>query len=164
MKRMTVSAVTFLLALLVLTPAARAAAASYTFTTIGYPDPTDQYIDGRGINDSGTVCGYYADSSGNHHGFVRSADGSKFTKFDVQLTGVKVTYTRAYGINNNDDVVGTNVDSVGAHGFVRSVNGSKVTYTPVDVTLLGAEAGQTYAYGINDKGDIAGYYEDSTTN
>ncbi|HEV2716193.1 MAG TPA: hypothetical protein VGU64_13085, partial [Terriglobales bacterium] len=45
------------------------------------PNDTVGFTEGRGINNSRTVCGDYATSDGNTHGFFLS--GGTFTEYDV---------------------------------------------------------------------------------
>src|SRR5947207_5831409 len=45
------------------------------------PNDTVGFTEGRGINNPGTVCGDYATSDGNSHGFFLS--GGTFTEYDV---------------------------------------------------------------------------------
>ena len=45
------------------------------------PNDTVGFTEGRGINNSRTVCGDYATSDGNIHGFFLS--GGTFTEYDI---------------------------------------------------------------------------------
>src|SRR6516162_5694557 len=45
------------------------------------PNDTVGFTQARGINNSGTVCGDYASSEGNEHGFFMS--GGTFTEYDI---------------------------------------------------------------------------------
>ena len=45
------------------------------------PNDTAGFTEGRGINNSGTVCGDYVGSDGNFHGFFLS--GGTFTEYDI---------------------------------------------------------------------------------
>src|SRR5207244_7467371 len=47
------------------------------------PNDTVGFTEGRGINNSGTVCGDYASPDGNNHGFFLS--GGTFTEYDVPV-------------------------------------------------------------------------------
>ena len=67
-----------------------------------------------------------------------------FTQIDVP----GATVTNAFGINNAGQIVGTFLNSTGAHGFLDT--GGR--FTQIDVP--GATA--TNAYGINDNGEIVG--------
>jgi hypothetical protein len=69
-----------------------------------------------GINNEGAITGYYEDSSGVAHGFVRSAKGSS-ASFDVPGS----TGTFPGSINRDGTVTGWYTDTDGNyHGFVRS--------------------------------------------
>lgn len=103
-----------------------------------------------GINDWDQVTGYYVDSSGTPHGFLK--DGSKYTTLDVP----GALATLAYGINNLTVVTGLYLDaSDNPHGYFWS-HGQFVT---VDASIPGA-VGSLW-YGSNDQGDLAGYFEDT---
>ncbi|MGA2402144.1 MAG: carboxypeptidase regulatory-like domain-containing protein [Syntrophobacteraceae bacterium] len=155
MKRIKVSAVTFLFALLALTPAVRAQCSAYTFQSFDFPHSNTVSVmgtKGQGVNDSGEVTGLYWNDNGDTHGFVRSARG-KFTSFDCSSPGQQAT--SAYGINNNGQVSGSYVDADdNLHGFVRSADGSH--FTTFD-TSAGPYT-YTNAFGINKNGEVAGWY------
>ena len=73
----------YLLAALCLA-AATVAAPAQTFTVLNEPDAGDAASQGTMatcINTAGTIAGIYIDSSGNEHGFVRSAAGD-YTTFN----------------------------------------------------------------------------------
>jgi probable HAF family extracellular repeat protein len=102
------------------------------------------------INDEGVVDGYYEDSEGNYHGFLKR--GSTITSFDVP--GADATF--AYGINDLGDVVGPyNVGQV-PNGYILH-EGNFVT-----VNVPGAAA--TALDGINNLGQIVGTYNDTAGN
>jgi hypothetical protein len=66
-----------------------------------------------GINDRGSISGFYIDSAGKNHGFLL-AKGT-FTTLDFP----GATLTQAFGLNNEDDVVGAYMDAAGlTHGFI----------------------------------------------
>ena len=81
------------------------------FTKFTVPGSTSTF--GAGINDAGTLVGYFNDSAGQH-GFVDM--GGRFTTLDAPGAGLG---TRAAGINNSGTVVGyfDDINAV-AHGFV----------------------------------------------
>src|SRR5437016_12149376 len=58
------------------------------------PNDTVGFTEGRGINNSRTVCGDYATSDGNLHGFFLS--GGTFTEYDVP----GAVFTAVLGINS----------------------------------------------------------------
>jgi hypothetical protein len=106
----------------------------YTFTT--------------GINDAGTITGYYAPEFGSQdHGFVRDASGA-ITTFDV--AGSLQTFPRA--INAAGAVVGNYLDdNDGNHGFLRDPSG---TITTID----DPESRGPNPWSINGKGTMVGVF------
>lgn len=109
----------------------------------------------HGINAPGQIVGRYIDSTGNHHGFLRSADGTTFTTIDPNITGFSnITKIAARSINARGEIVGSFVDSSGtSHGFFRSMGG---TYSTLDVPA--SFGPNTVARGINDVGQVVGNY------
>ena len=114
------------------------------------PNDTVGFTEGRGINNSRTVCGDYATSDGNLHGFFLS--GGTFTEYDVP----GAVSTAVLGINNPADFAGTFVDASGLQQAFVSVGGT--------VTLFSVPAAPaTLAYDINDsKRLVVGYYIDGS--
>jgi hypothetical protein len=115
----------------------------YSFFTI--PQQTNGYLGifPLGINDSGQVTGYYADSQGKTHGFIK--DGSTITSFDVP--GAENTY--ADTINNKGEVVGNYTVGNVSHGFLLS--GTEC------VTVDFPSADNTVLVGNNNIGQITGF-------
>src|SRR5437879_4063590 len=113
------------------------------------PNDTVGFTEGRGINNSRTVCGDYATSDGNDHGFFLS--GGTFTEYDVP----GAVFTAVLGINNPADFAGTFIDGSGIQQAFVSVGGT--------LTLFSVPAAvATLAYDINDsKRLVVGYYIDS---
>jgi uncharacterized membrane protein len=115
-------------------------------------DPNDTVGDteGRGINNSRTVCGDYGTSDGNLHGFFLS--GGTFTGYDVP----GAVFTAVLGISNPGDFTGTfSVDNVTQQAFVN-IGGTLTSFS-----VPGASA--TLAYDINDsKRLVVGYYVDAS--
>ena len=98
------------------------------------------------MNQNGDTTGFYNDSSGTAHPFIRSAAGT-ITTFDVSASG-----SFGVGIDNAGDVTGTYLDGGGSpHGFVRTPDG---TITKFDA----ATGATTVPQAINIDGTIAGYY------
>lgn len=124
-----------------------------TFTKILIAGSQNGYSYVNGINDPGQVVGSYPDASSAQHGFVRSADGSRYDTFLVPGSFSTV----ASGINATGQVVGSYRnprESQGSlHGFIRSADGS--TYNPID--FPGAISGSTSVFGINDTGQVVGH-------
>jgi uncharacterized membrane protein len=112
----------------------------------------------QAINARGQIVGRYIDSNGNHHGFLRSADGSTFTTIDPSITGfTNISKIAARSINARGEIVGRFLDSTNiSHGFYRSMRG---IYSTIDVpsSSFGTVIG-TDARGINDAGQVVGSY------
>jgi hypothetical protein len=107
------------------------------------------------INTSGEVTGFYLDSAGDEHGFLRSATGT-FTQIDAP----GATATQPESINTAGDITGFYSDSNGElHGFLLSGG----HYTTIDAPHAGTASGQgTEALNIDPSGTtIAGIYLDS---
>ena len=111
------------------------------------------HISANGINDSGTVVGYYEFSGVSAHGYERSPTGV-LTTIDVPNS----EFTEAQAINNLGDIVGyySNPADERIHGFLLR-NGAFG-----DVTF--PQSSRTEPNGINDLGDITGIYIDSMSN
>ena len=111
-----------------------------------------------GINNAGDVVGEYATSGGAVTGFIKLAGGAFHT---IAVPGAVGTV--AYGVNDNDTVVGAYVDDTGSgniiHGFIWRIGGSLTTLVD-DPNATTA----TVLNGINNKGDIVGFYTDSHGN
>jgi hypothetical protein len=114
------------------------------------PNDTVGFTEGRGINNSRTVCGDYASSDGNNHGFFLS--GGTFTEYDVS----GAVSTSVLGINDVADFTGSFSYGSGIfQGFV-SVGGTLTSFS-VPGALL------TLAYEINNSNQlVVGYYIDSS--
>jgi hypothetical protein len=135
-------------AAIVFVSAAGSAGAKEQFTSF---DPTGSiYTVAAGINTSGTVAGYYEDSTGVTHGFLRASDGT-ITAFDPKGS----TSTGVGSINDNGDVAGWYRDSSGTYfNFVRASDGTVTKFKATD----GYEPATV---GLNTKGKVAGWYETS---
>jgi probable HAF family extracellular repeat protein len=124
-------------------------------TTLDFPGASDTYA--FGINDSGTVVGYWdlLDAGGNvlaNHGFTWK-DGS-FSEVNFPGSGD----TSILGISARGDLVGawdSGITSPIAHGFVCS----KKQCSSFDVPVPGATL--TQADDINANGQIVGAYIDA---
>ena len=114
------------------------------------PNDTVGFTEGRGINNPRTVCGDYATSDGNTHGFFLS--GGTFTEYDIP----GALSTDVLGINDAADFTGTfSNDNVTQQGFV-SVGGTVTSFSVPAAT-------NTLAYQINDsKRLVVGYYIDAS--
>src|SRR5439155_19448865 len=85
--------------------------------------------------------------------FGTALTGSKhdlnFKSIDVALPGV--TFTAAFGINAQGDIVGRYAVGAVGHGYLLSDG----TYTTIDDPN---GIGRSQAQGITDEGEIVGYY------
>ena len=114
------------------------------------PNDTVGFTEGRGINNSRTVCGDYASSDGNNHGFFLS--GGTFTEYDVP----GAVSTTVLGINDVADFTGSFSYGSGIFQGYVSVGGT-ITSFSVPGALL------TLAYEINNSTQlVVGYYIDSS--
>jgi uncharacterized membrane protein len=148
------------------------------------PNP-DNYTIASGINNVGTVCGYYAATDGFHHGFLLSQ--STFT--DIDLTDYD---TWAWGVNDLGNFCGQT-----SYGPFASLGGTVTNFTipgsvyasandinnldqcvgsydsdgthlygfrrDADGTLnypIGVRGADTLLYGINDHGEMVGLVGD----
>jgi len=116
------------------------------------PNDTVGLTEGRGINNSRTVCGDYAASDGNFHGFFLS--GGTFTQYDI----AGAASTLVHSINDSADFAGAFAltGPNGIHqGFV-SVGGTITSFS-----VPGAL--QTFAYELNNSNQlVVGYYIDGS--
>jgi uncharacterized membrane protein len=76
-------------------------------------------------------------------------DGTTFTTLDVP----GAQSTQAFGISNNDQIVGQFLDATGYHGFVTD----GATFTTIDVP----GAIDIWVIGINDESQIVGAFSDA---
>ena len=121
-----------------------------TFTFADYPGATATYA--MGINNSGTIVGYYADTNYVTHGFTLS--GTTPASLDY-YPGATATY--ALAINDAGTIVGYWADANQVkHGFTLS-NGAYESFDYPGAT-------DTYPSGINKEGTIVGTYSDATGN
>ena len=103
-----------------------------------------------GLNDWDQISGYYVDSTGTPHGFVKN--GTHYTTLDVP----GAAYTIGGYINNEGVVNGLYVNpDTSHHGFIWS----KGKFITVDANVPGSIG--TEWIGLNDLGDLAGIYWDT---
>ena len=117
-----------------------------------------------GINARGAITGYYGDSKGVVHGFLRSRDG-KFTTFEVPGSGGYGSFPIA--LNQEGAIVGYYTDSNNAlHAFLRSPDGKFTTWIGPDACTGNGSEGcyGSGASNINAFGTIAGGFEDNSGN
>ena len=120
----------------------RAAAQTYTYTTIAVPGA--RVTTANGINDRGQIVGDYTVGTNATHGFLRSNGG--FTTIDVPGADT----TRALGINNLGQIVGTY--TVGTRRLAFLLTGGRF------IGLSPSGATESWTYGINDFGQVVGGY------
>ena len=102
------------------------------------------------INNLGQIVGNYIDaSSGGFRSYIRSADGSTFTPFDIPDFGPG---GGPKGISDNGVITGSVVaaSASAAWGFVRGADG---TFTTINMSAAGIRP-----VAIDNSGDIAGWY------
>lgn len=110
-----------------------------------------------GINNKGTVTGFWLDSSGQEHGFVGPDDGSNYTSFD-DFTDPD---TQARGISQDGTVTGADNVLCGNPDcyvpFERTTDGTITTVT------MNGTALNYLVQGINKKDAFTGSYENSSS-
>jgi len=110
--------------------------------------PNSTSAQATGINNSGSVCGFYVDKTGVNHGWLLVL--GQFTVLNYPGS----TGTQALGLNNKGLVVGSWTDSGNnSHGFVYNV--SAATFQSVDAP---GSDGTTIVNGLNDKGVLVGFF------
>lgn len=130
---------------------AEPAAAQYAYVTISVPQYAKYGAIPTGVNDAGTVVGYYFDQNYHGHGFIWTG-GNNFTSFDFQ-GAVEGTYPG--GINDAGIIVGAWYDAYGnEHGF----QGTLGNFSSFDAP--GAACGGTQPAAINS-GESTGIYWDA---
>jgi uncharacterized membrane protein len=138
--RRSLSLVTFTLAVLL---APLVVLGQSTFTPVDYPGATRTIA--QGINAKGDVVGWYIDTAGKFHGFVRDKGG--FAPIDFP----EATRTDAWAINPAGEITGSYNDSTGIqHGYLLR----RGRFTPFDVPGSTFTAG----FGISPEGDVVGHF------
>ncbi len=92
--------------------------------------------------------------------FVRNTSGVYTSFGDSNATNG----TRAFGINDADQVVGDYGDATGSHGFLLRSGVDFNQTDPSDYTTLDdpSATNGTFAFGINNAGQVVGDYGDAT--
>jgi hypothetical protein len=106
------------------------------------------------VNNSGTVAGYYIDSTNGFHGFVRDSTGN-ITTFNPPADTAAGSVV-LWSMNNVGATVGTYTNNSVQTGFLRSASGSFTDIAPTGATLVNP------LISINDFGQIAGSWTDSS--
>jgi hypothetical protein len=106
----------------------------------------------RGINDSGTVTGFYFDANCLSHGFVYDSSSRIFTTLDHPLAlGAIPDFSGTFlpGINNAGEIAGDYYDASGnSHGFVVDATHTQFT------EIVAPGAVNTQVFGINNLGQV----------
>jgi hypothetical protein len=113
------------------------------------PNDTNNFTEGRGINNSRLVCGDYLDSLGAFEGFFFQPPHT-FTNYDPDPT-----FTIVLGVNNVGDFSGSDIPTGGTQEAFLNIGG-----TVTEFSVTGATA--TLAYQLNATNQSCGYYIDST--
>lgn len=134
---------------------------SWTFTTVDFPGFAS-VTSPISMNNQGDIVGYYDDSSGAWHGYLR-LNGGDFISLD--FPGAIATFAAA--INDAGDIVGSYFDQAGfQHGFLLKDGVYSTIDFPGAAQIRGLyfELGPglgTAAFGLNQDGDIVGQYASS---
>jgi len=125
------------------------------------PNDTVGFTEGRGINNSRTVCGDYVGSDGNAHGFFLS--GGTFTEYDVP----GALSTNVLGINDSADFTGTFDPGSGILQAFISVGGTLTSFSvPAAISTLAYEINNSnqlvVGYYIDGSGILHGYFRDAS--
>ena len=107
------------------------------------------------VNTWGTVAGFYTNAKGTVDAFLRFHSNKVTT---LAVPGASMT--QAFGLNDNNEVVGTYTTGTGnnavTHGFTWE-NGKFMT-------VNFPQASSTTINGVNNEGDIVGFYTDAKGN
>ena len=127
------------------------------FSRVLDPGDPGASLTAAAINNHGDVAGFYTDPAGKTDAFLKTAAG-QFTT----LAFPGASATNAFGVNDDDEVVGTYTDGTGnsatTHGFTWTPGGGFATVD--DPHGIGA----TTINGVNDRGDLVGFYTDAKGN
>ncbi len=108
-----------------------------------------------GINNSGSVPGYYVDKNGVAWGFILGANMKRIVFQDPQASETYGNGTVPEAINDAGAVTGIYADAQGnIHGFYRSPGGQFTQFDPQGSVY-------TLPYAINANGTVAGYWYDA---
>jgi hypothetical protein len=126
--------------------------ASPVFTDINaLLPPTNFNSQATGVNDAGTVVGFFLPTATTSVGFLDQ--GGMITQIDPFGS----TFTQALGINNNGEIVGFETDAMGVqHGYV-DIGGVFQAFDPPGSV-------NTTINGVNNLGQIVGFFTDANDN
>ena len=114
------------------------------------PNDTTNFTEGRGINNSRTLCGDYLGSDAFYHGYFKV--GATFTDYNV----ADATSTETLGINNAGDFAGSYIPNVTGGIWTPFVS---IGGTVTSIAITGSTSGT--AYQLNTTNAVCGYYVDS---
>ena len=130
---------------------------SGSFTRVTEPGHPGASLTAAAINNHGDVAGFYAGSGGKTDAFLKTAGGQFTTLAYPGASG-----TQAFGVNDNDEVVGVYTDGSGSSatmgGFTWTLGGG---FSSVDDPQ---GHGATTINGVNDHGNLVGFYTDGKGN
>ena len=141
--------------------AVSSAEAGYSFTTINSTGGDGDFTQLLGINNAGTIAGYFGDGSiVPNNGFTLAPPYGSGNFTAENATTLGAVQTQVIGINNTGATVGFYIDGSGNnHGFIFAGN----TYTTVDNPLTGTTTPTlNQLLGINDNWLAAGFYVDGS--
>ncbi|MBV9327779.1 MAG: hypothetical protein JO352_29030 [Chloroflexi bacterium] len=120
-----------------------------TFTDENFPNSAQTQV--VGIDNNDTTVGFYIDTGGVNHGFLKQNGKDAVT---VDLPGT--TFNQLLGVNNNAQAAGYYQEAAGLqHGYVHEKDGSFL--------VLNIPTPSSQATGINDEGDVVGFMQSSPT-
>ncbi len=138
---------------------ATAWAGTYTFQTINNPADTtfNQLL---GVNDAGTIVGYYGSGSATAPNKGYSVTLQSGTPVFTNENFPGSVQTQVVGINNTGTTVGFFVDGGGNNfGFTKTAG-----FTAVNNPNVGNTPTVTQLLGVNDHGVAAGFFTDANGN
>ena len=107
------------------------------------------------INPALAIAGYYTDTSGTTHCFLRAPNGT-FTNIDppgsLGSTEFAPSGTAPIVINPAGAITGNYSDANGLHGFLRAPGGAFITFDPPGSPAPGTVPGATNLPNVNQPG------------
>jgi probable HAF family extracellular repeat protein len=115
------------------------------------------------VNNNGVIVGFAQNSSNNYHATLFDPTGNG-NNIDLGVLGTAFygnTYSIAYSVNDNGDIVGTAKDYVlgYSHAVIFDSTGNQAN---IDLGTLGGT--NSNAFSINENGDIVGQAQDEFGN
>jgi hypothetical protein len=135
------------------------------FTSENFPSSVQTQVTGINNNfkKNFKTVGFYIDSGGTNHGFLRKVDGTFLT---VDFPGT--SFNQLLGLNFRSQAVGYFADSPGFtvdHAYIYDQIGGVFLeiVNPLATSSQAAGTTSTMALGLNDKGQVVGVYMVGTT-